>query len=183
MDAAWGPLGGLSGTWEGDEGVDIAFGNVEGCEINTPFRERTTFNPFGPVVNGAQHLYGLDYRTAAWRAGEQDPFHTEVGYWLWDAAAGLVMRGFVVPRGSSVLAGGECTADAREFTMQAALGSTTFGILSNPYLDGAARCTTYECTVTVHDDAFRYEETTMIDLERTGGAFTHTDCNTLTRVG
>ena len=42
--------------------------------------------PFGPVDNGTQALYGLDYRMAAWRGDEENPFHTEVGYWLWDAA-------------------------------------------------------------------------------------------------
>ena len=40
------------------------------------------------------------------RADESDPFHTEVGYWLWDGATGEIVRGFVVPRGITVLAGG-----------------------------------------------------------------------------
>ena len=55
--------------------------------------------PFGPVQNGSQTLFGLDYKTAMWRGDEENPFHTEVGYWLWDAATGEVLRGFVVPRG------------------------------------------------------------------------------------
>ena len=45
-------------------------------------------------------LYGLDYRTAAWRGDEVDPFHTEVGYWL-GTRAQQVMRCFMVPRGQS----------------------------------------------------------------------------------
>ena len=49
---------------------------------------------------------------------EENPFHTEVGYWLWDAATGEVLRGFVVPRGITVLAGGTAAADATEFTLQ-----------------------------------------------------------------
>ena len=75
--------------------------------------------PFGPVDNGSQHLYGLDYRTAMWRGYEENPFHTEVGYWLWDAATGEIMRGFVVPRGITVLAGGIATADTTQFTLTA----------------------------------------------------------------
>ena len=71
----------------------------KGKIAETPFREKTTFKPFGPVDNGEQVLYGLDYRTAAWREGEENPFHTELGYWLWDAATGEVLRAFVVPRG------------------------------------------------------------------------------------
>jgi len=35
------------------------------------------------VDNGSQSLYGLDYKSAMWRWDEENPFHTEVGYWLW----------------------------------------------------------------------------------------------------
>ena len=44
-----------------------------------PYREKLSLKPFGPVENGRQVLYGLDYKTAAWREGEENPFHTEVG--------------------------------------------------------------------------------------------------------
>src|SRR5581483_7883163 len=98
-DKELGPLAGLQGTWEGEAGLDIAFSNEKGTMGETPFRERTTFNPFGPVENGSEVLYGLDYRTAAWRGDEENPFHTEVGYWLWDAADGQVLRCFMIPRG------------------------------------------------------------------------------------
>ena len=101
-----GPLAELAGIWEGNEGLDVAYSNERGVLAETPYRERVEFKPFGPVDNGAQTLYGLDYRMAAWRRGEDLPFHTEVGYWLWDAADGQVMRCSVVPRGSVVLAGG-----------------------------------------------------------------------------
>ena len=84
-----GPLAALAGTWEGADGIDVAFSNSVGDSVETPYRERVVFNPFGPVDNGAQCLFGLDYRMAAWRTAveEVDPFHTEVGYWLWDADA------------------------------------------------------------------------------------------------
>ena len=72
----WGPLARLAGIWEGDKGEDVAFGNVEGKIITTPFREHVDFKPFGPVENGTQVLYGLDYRMAAWRGDEENPFHT-----------------------------------------------------------------------------------------------------------
>ena len=101
-----GPAGGAARDLGGGPGLDVAFFNDQGEIGETPYRERTTFNPFGPVENGRQVLYGLDYRTAAWRGDEENPFHTEVGYWLWDAAEGQVMRCFMVPRGTLVLAGG-----------------------------------------------------------------------------
>ena len=104
--------------------------------------------PFGPVDNGRQHLYGLDYKTAMWRGSEDNPFHTEVGYWLWDEATGEVLRGFVVPRGITVLAGGITTADATSFRMSATLGGTNYTIGENQYLAKNASTISYEVTIT-----------------------------------
>ena len=182
-NSAWGPLAHLIGTWEGDEGIDVAFAHATGTVGETPYRERVEMKPFGPVDNGTQSLYGLDYRMAAWRGGEENPFHTEVGYWLWDAADRAVSRCFMVPRGSTVLAGGITTADSTSFTMAADVGSETYGILSNPYLARAARTTRYVCTITIGDNEWSYDETSTIDHERHGDILEHTDRNRLRRVG
>ena len=93
------------------------FSHSQGEVLATPYLEKVTFKPFGPVDNGSQSLYGLDYKSAMWRGDEENPFHTEVGYWLWDGATGEVMRGFVVPRGITVLAGGTPTPTRRSFTL------------------------------------------------------------------
>ena len=98
-----GPLAALVGTWEGDAGLDVSYHHEDDEVGDTPYRERITFGAFGPVDNGRQHLYGLDYRMAAWRGDEEDPFHTEIGYWLWDADAGEVTRCFMVPRSTTVI--------------------------------------------------------------------------------
>ena len=183
LDAELGPLRALVGTWEGDQGIDVAFSNTRGEIIETPFRERTTFSPFGPVENGRQVLYGLDYRTAAWRRGEEHPFHTEVGYWLWDTAGGQVMRCFMIPRGTAVLAGGDAEPDARLLVMSAHVGSATYGILSNRFLDEFARTTDYEVSVRLGEGSFSYEETATIVHGRLTEVLHHTDRNTLHRVG
>src|SRR5665811_2229947 len=122
----WGPLQGLMGEWEAEGGLDRPFSPPGNEVLGTPYLEKLTMKPFGPVVNGSQSLYGLDYKTAMWRDNEENPFHTEVGYWLWDAATGEVLRVFVVPRGITVLAGGTTTADAREFRMAATLGGAQY---------------------------------------------------------
>lgn len=74
-----GPLAALAGVWEGDKGVDVAPDDNRGTERNA-FRERLTFEPFGPVQNHEQQLYGLRYATVGWRIGEASPFHKETGY-------------------------------------------------------------------------------------------------------
>ncbi len=33
--------------------------------LETPYLEKVAMKPFGPVDNGSQHLYGLDYRSDA----------------------------------------------------------------------------------------------------------------------
>ena len=71
-----GPLAALAGTWEGKEGVDISPAKAGSRE--THFRERMTFEPMGPVVNGPQTLYGLRYSTVAWPLIQEQPFHEEV---------------------------------------------------------------------------------------------------------
>jgi len=133
MSDAWGPLAGLIGEWEAPGGLDTAFSHSQGEVLGTPYLERVTFKPFGPVDNGDQHLYGLDYKTAMWRNDEENPFHTEVGYWLWDGATGEVLRAFVVPRGITVLAGAIVTADAANFTLHAKKGGELYTIGENQY--------------------------------------------------
>lgn len=180
----WGPLAKLAGTWEGDQGLDVAFQHAKGEIGETPYREKVEFKPFGPVDNGSQCLYGLDYRMAAWRGEEENPFHTEIGYWLWDGADGQVMRSFMVPRGSTILAGGLTTAEATQFSMQAEVGSETYGILSNIYLAQVARTVLYQVNVEIHsDDEWSYRQTSTIDHARLDEPLEHTDTNVLRRVG
>lgn len=184
MDELWGPLAALAGEWEGDGGLDTAYSHAEQRVLDTPFRERMTMKPFGPVQNGAQTLYGLDYRTAMWRGSEENPFHTEVGYWLWDADAGEIVRGFVVPRGITVLAGGTAAADARSFTLAAELGDRSYAIGENRYLGQKASTVRYTVTVTVNDDgSWSYEESTMLRMVQFPELFAHDDRNTLRRIG
>jgi len=177
-----GPLAALAGIWEGEKGQDVAPADDRGTEHNA-FRERITFEPFGPVANHEQVLYGLRYATTAWRVGEEDPFHEENGYWLWDASAKLVMRAFIVPRGVTVLAGGQVAADAKSFRMAADVGSETFGICSNPFLDEEFKTVRYELEVTIHDDdSFTYAEDTQLRMKGRADLFHHTDTNTLRRI-
>ena len=81
-----------------------------------------------------------------WRDAETSPFHTEVGYWLWDPATGEVLRAFAVPRGVTVLAGGTATPDAVTFSLAADLGGTDYTISENQYLAERASSQSYRAT-------------------------------------
>ena len=186
MAGEWGPLAGLIGEWESDRGgLDAAFSHSRGEVLQTPYLEKLTMKPFGPVDNGNQHLYGLDYKSAMWRGDEENPFHTEVGYWLWDGATGEVMRGFVVPRGITVLAGGTAAADATSFTLTARPGDPNYSIGENKYLSQHASTLSYDVTITIDDDdgSWSYDEKTMLKMDEFPEPFAHTDSNTLRKVG
>lgn len=87
----FGPLAALAGTWQGSFGDDTAPDDFRGVEKNA-FRERIVFTPMIPVANHEQTLYVLSYTRTAWRLHEDDPFHQQHGYWMWDPGAKLVMH-------------------------------------------------------------------------------------------
>ena len=177
-----GPLGPLAGVWVGDKGNDRAPSDDRGVELNT-FRERMTFDPIGRVDNHEQTLYGLSYTTVVRRIGEDDPFHQELGYWLWDAANEQVMRCFLVPRGIALIAGGTVKADAKQFELAAEVGSETYGIVSNRFLDVEFKTVRYTLKVGFHDSHnFSYEEDSVLRIKGQSELFHHTDANTLRRV-
>ena len=184
MANEWGPLGLLAGEWESESGgLDTAYSHARGEVLGTPYREKCSMKPFGPVDNGSQHLYGLDYKSAMWRGDEENPFHAEVGYWLWDGATGEIKKGFVVPRGITTLAGGTATADATEFTLRADRGHELYSIGENKYLASQASTLSYEVTISLHGDSWSYDESTMLKMSELGEPLAHTDHNTLHRAG
>jgi hypothetical protein len=178
-----GPLAALAGTWEGEKGLDKAPDDDRtGVETNH-YRERMTFVPFGPTYNHEQCLYGLRYTTTAWRIGEDESFHEEVGYWLWDAQERQVLRSFMVPRGVTVLAGGTVEPNATTWSLAADAGSETYGICSNRFLEREFKTVRFELTVTVHGtDSFSYDEDTQLQIKGQADVFHHRDRNTLQRV-
>jgi len=182
-DERWGPLAKLAGQWEGDAGRDFSYSYSEQKDTENLYREEVTFDPFGPVDNGTQQLFGLDYRMKAWRIGADDFFHMEVGYWLFEPATGLVHRCFMVPRSTTIVAEGTTTADATSFTLTAKQGSPTNGILSNSYLQkGAAEGTSYQLEVDLSGGQFAYKEDLVMKMAAHDGAeMHHTDENVLQR--
>lgn len=178
----FGPLAALIGTWEGDQGVNVSYDYDKKEIIEEPYRETVTFNIVGDATNGDQVLWVLDYQTFARRPGEDDFFHTELGYWLWDSAREEVMRCFMVPRGSAILAGGTCAANATKFELNAKVGQEAFGVLSNPYLLENAKCVEYQLSCTIEDDTWTYHENTIMEMSALGTTMDHTDANTLKRV-
>lgn len=177
-----GPLSTLVGTWEGDKGDDTAPSDDRGTEISR-FRERIVFEPLRPVDNHEQWLYGLRYSTFATRLGETEPFHEELGYWLWDPAEKQVMKCFIIPRGVAVNAGGLVEPDAQFFQLSATVGSATYGICSNQFLDREFKTVRFDLRISFLDrNTFSYEEDTQLKVKGQDAIFHHVDRNTLKRI-
>jgi len=175
-----GPLAALAGTWEGDQGVDVSPG--KNGSVETKYREKCTFEPLGPVVNGPQVLYALRYHMTAWPLGQESPFHEELGYWQWDPENKRVVRAFMIPRATLVSAVGSTDAKATSFNMSAKLGNEGNGIISTPGLSDMFKTTGYELKVKLSADTFAYEEDTILQIQGMSEAFHHTDKNTLKKI-
>jgi hypothetical protein len=187
-----GPLRGMAGIWTSAVGADvhpvgpgsdISGPVVDGSEHN-PFVERYELHPIDPQTNGPQLFYGLRYHTHLVKPGEVETFHDQVGYWLWEPAAGTVVHTLAIPRGQVLLASGHAEADATEFEVRATFGSETYGILSNPFLDQAFRTVSFRMRITINDDdTWSYEEHTELSIPDRQDLVDHVDRNTLTRIG
>jgi hypothetical protein len=176
-----GPLTGLAGIWEGIAGVDVH--PIAGGTESASYTERYEAQPIDPQTNGPQWYYGLRYHVHINRPGDPETFHDQVGYWLWEPATGTVVHSLAIPRAQTVLASGPAAADDRRFTLRAELGSNTYGICSNPFLDLNFRSTAFEITVEVHDDGtWSYDETTTLVIPGRAEPFAHIDRHVLRKV-
>ena len=176
-----GPLAALAGVWEGERGVDLhpeSYG-----PLSEPYREHYELQPTDPQTNGPQLFYGLRYRTFIRRPTEAKAFHDQVGFWLWEPATGAVILTLAIPRGQTAMAGGHAAPDARGFSVRAERGSAQFGILTNPFLDGAFQTLSFEMTITVHDDGdWSYAQDSVLQIQGRDKPFHHTDNNRLRRI-
>jgi hypothetical protein len=177
-----GPLRPMAGVWEGIKGAD-EHPAVEGTAKNA-FVEHYELQPIDRQTNGPQLFYGLRYHTHITKPGEAETFHDQVGYWLYEPAVEAVTLTLGIPRAQVLLASGPAGPDATDFELTAAVGSEIFGILSNPFLDQAFRTLSYRIQITINTDGtWSYEEEGVLQIPGRDEPFSHTDRNTLTRIG
>ena len=81
--------------WEGTSGAD-AHPDVDGTERND-FVEHYELQPIDRQTNGPQLFYGLRYHTHIVKPGEDETFHDQVGYWLWEPATHTVTLTLGIP--------------------------------------------------------------------------------------
>lgn len=176
-----GPLTRLAGIWEGQRGVDIN-PKAEGPETRD-YYERIEMQPIDPQANGPQLFYGLRYHLHVNTREEEISFHDQVGYWLYEAATGLILQTLAIPRGQIAIAAGHAEPGATRLILKATRGQTEYGICSTTFLDLAFTTESYEISVDFHDDgSWSYVSDTMLIVKGRDAPFLHRDRNRLVKV-
>ena len=181
----YGPLAALIGEWKGDKGVDRA-PEPDGEERN-PYYETIVFEAAGDVTNAEEQVLAIvHYKQIVQRKSNDEVFHHQVGYWLWDSADDTIVETFTIPRAVAVVAGGKLAqpknlVDELVFDVSADASSPEFGIVQAPFMYNRAKTTAFTHTLTVTGDLMRYSETTVLDIYEKS-SYNHKDVNTLHRV-
>lgn len=176
-----GPLRRFAGIWEGQRGVDVN-PKADGPETRK-YYERIEMQPIDPQANGPQLFYGLRYHVHINTREEDITFHDQVGYWLYEAATGLILQTLAIPRGQIAIAAGHAKPGDRKLVLKATRGQTEYGICSTTFLDLAFRTDSYQLTVDFHDDgSWSYVSDTMLMVKGRDEPFLHRDHNRLQKV-
>ncbi len=172
----------LIGIWKGDKGVDVS-PERDGPAEN-PYYETLCIEAAGEAENAEEQvLKVLRYHQVVQRKSNDEVFHDQVGYWMWDASQDLLVQSLSIPRALTLLAGGSLEVlrpDACRLRVESNSGAKSFGIVQSPFLLAKARTTHYEHELIAEGDCLRYSETTIVEVY--GQRFEHTDQNSLQRV-
>lgn len=180
-DVNYGPLSGLLGVWAGDKGLDVA-PDPDGTENNS-YYETITYTEIGNVTNAeSQCLSVLHYRQIVQRKSDDQVFHDETGYWMWDAKEEMVMHSLVIPRAVCVLAGGTYTGEKNTegrviMEVAANIDDKNWKIIQSPFMQKNAQTISFCQNIIVGNEKLSYSETTMVEIY--GKVFEHTDQNEL----
>ncbi len=164
----YGPLAVLVGNWAGDKGLDLA-PEPDG-EERSPYYETIVFVAAGNVTNAEQRTLSIvRYHQVVTRKSNDEVFHDQVGYWLWDAADNGLVECFIIPRGVAVVAGGTLAApasleDELVFQVAASADADAFGIAQTQFMLDNAKTTAFTHTLTVRGDEMEYTQSTMLDI-------------------
>jgi hypothetical protein len=176
-----GPLRRLAGVWESSKGVDVN-PKADGPE-RRQYIEHIDMQPIDPQANGPQLFYGLRYHVHINTPEEAITFHDQVGYWLWEAATGLVMQSLTIPRGQTALASGFAKPGDDRLVVTATRDKTNYGICSTDFLEYAFRTDSYRLEITFNPDgSWSYVSDTMLKVRGRDELFRHRDVNTLIKV-
>ena len=131
---------------------------------------------------GSQTLSVLRYHQVVSKKSDNQVFHDETGYWMWDSKTDIIMHSLAIPRGVCLLAGGKANfsdGGARVFDVKAASDDQDWGIVQSPFMREKAKTVEFKHNISIKGDELSYSETTVLEIY--GKTFDHTDSNILKR--
>tara|TARA_R110002072_G_scaffold7773_6_gene41577 strand:+ start:9090 stop:9800 length:711 start_codon:yes stop_codon:yes gene_type:complete len=178
----YGPLAALVGTWSGAKGLDRA-PEPDGDEDN-PYYETITFEAAGDVTNAEEETLAIvHYKQIVKRQSNDEVFHHQVGYWLWDAANNNITETFTIPRAVAVVAQGSLAAPdnlEQELVFNVSTSAESADIAQSTFMFNRAKTTGFSHRITVKGNLMSYQETTVLDIYGRSN-YDHTDANSLER--
>lgn len=176
-----GPLAVLIGEWQGDKGKDVS-PEEDGTERND-YHETMIFSLVQSLDNAEeQALAVLSYHQQVYRVRDEKMIHNESGYLSWDKENDLLIKSFSIPRGVSVVAGGNLVVTDGQLSIEvgAALDNPDWPISQSPFMQQNASTKDYQFSLTLVDNCLTYQQSMTLDIY--GKSFQHTDTNQLTKV-
>lgn len=174
------PLSRFIGVWEGDQGVDVSPAQKKtrapGSAAVSPFFERIEILA-GPAATNAseQDLEALTVRQQVFRKSDQQQFHDQLGYLIWDKKNAKVIYSFCVPRGVCVSAEGELNKKD-EFS-----ASTKTAFAETEFMRKNAKTEGFSIGMNINpDNTLSYSQITALNIY--GNKFSHADSNVLRKV-
>ena len=179
----YGPIACLVGRWKGQKGMDVSPEPGDGIE-RTPFHEVMTFDAIGDVTNAQKEtLAVVRYHQVVSKQVNDEVFHDQVGYWLYDKSEQRVIHTLSIPRAVSVIAGGQATVENEKTILKvsAELGHADWGIIQSPFMRDNASTQSFSMEMIVHGDHMHYRESTILSIYG-NQAFDHRDKSELQRL-
>jgi len=177
----YGPLAVLIGTWTGDKGMDIAPDPDEGTEEN-PYYETISFEGVGYAKNAEEQLLvAVRYLQVVRRKSDDQVFHDQTGYWMWDKKEDVIMHSLSIPRAVCVLSRGKATHQdgITVLDIKSDGDDGAFGVVQSSFMNEKAKTLSFAAKFTVSKDELQYAQTTMVDIYN--NVFEHTDTNVLSK--
>jgi len=178
----FGPLAGLIGSWESTAtgGVDVAPAQAntplgEGAPAVEPYYETFTFEVAADATNASQqYLTAIYYKQEVFRKSDNQKFHDQRGYLIYDKANKMVYNSFCIPRAVCIVAEGKA---GNTINFETKLE----GVAESQFMTEKDRTTKFTMSLDMSKkDILTYSQATTMHVY--GKPFTHTDGGTLKRV-
>ncbi|AGH82068.1 putative signal peptide protein [Psychromonas sp. CNPT3] len=180
-----GPLTSLIGTWKSIDsgGIDVAPGQTqsavgEGGVAIEPYYETITYQAVADATNAStQYLTALYYKQEVFRSRDNQKFHDQRGYLIYDKKKNMLYNSFCIPRAVCIVAQAKIDNSSKIINFE----SAPRGIAESGFMTQKDTTTKFTMSLDLSKkDILKYTQMTSLNVY--GKAFSHSDSATLKRI-